>query len=78
MVKDIHDRAGNYTKPVLRRYPLLFAFMLAFSGAALFHGFDMWADRVPLFEAHPTILMGIGALALALTGTLYEALKKLE
>lgn len=78
MVREMHDRAGEYAKPVLRRYPLLFAFLLTFSVAAILHGFELWADDVELFHKHPSSLMLIGVVALLLTGTLYKALKKME
>jgi hypothetical protein len=77
MVRDMHDRAGNYTQPVLRRYPLLFAFLLVFSVAAILHGFEIWADQIQMFHDHPTVLMLIGAVLLLATGTLYKALKKM-
>lgn len=78
MVRDIHDRAGNITQPVLRRYPLLFAFLLTFSAAALIHGFELLSDQMPIFQEHPTILIVIGSVALGLTGTLYKSLQKLD
>lgn len=77
MVRDLHDRAGKRTRPVLRRYPLVFAFLLTFSAAAILHGFDLWADDIGLFHEHPSALILIGVAALALTGTLYKALEKM-
>ncbi len=78
LARNIHDKAGQHTQPVLSRYPLLFAFLLTFSAAALFHGFELWADSIPLFHDHPTVLMLIGAVILGLTGTLYKSLNKLD
>lgn len=78
MARNMHDRAGQYTQPVLRRYPLLFAFLLTFSAAALIHGFELWADKYELFRENPSVLILIGAAALALTGTLYKSLQKLD
>lgn len=77
-VRELHDHTGKYTKPVLKRYPLLFAFLITFSIAAILHGFEIWTDQVPLFYKHPTLLMLIGIVALALTGTLYKALDKMK
>ena len=77
-IHNIHDKAGKHTQPVLNRYPLLFAFLLVFSAAAILHGFDMWADKIPLFEGHPLYLVGVGVIALVLTGTLYRVLEKME
>ncbi len=76
IARDVHDLAGKHAQPVLSRYPLLFAFLLTFSVAALFHGFELWADGIALFSEHPTVLMLIGAVILGLTGTLYKSLQK--
>lgn len=78
MVHDLHDRAGKHTQPVLRRYPLLFAFLLVFSIASILHGFDVIVDRYELFDKYPVILMAVGVVTLILTGTLYESLKKMK
>ena len=75
-IKEMHDSAGKYTKPVLRRYPLLFAFLLTFSVAAILHGFELVADEIPLFYEYPSSLIIIGVLMLFLTGTLYKLLER--
>ncbi len=76
VMKEIHDSSGKYTQPILKRYPLLFTFLLTFSVAAIIHGFDLVADRIELFDRHPSVLIFIGVLALFLTGTLYKILDK--
>ncbi len=74
ILKEAHKSAGKYTRPVLRRYPLLFAFTFTFSVAAVLHGFELWADQIEFFHTHPFALIWIGIVALFLTGTLYKAL----
>lgn len=76
ITKDLHDSVGKLTQPVLKRYPLLFAFLLTFSAAAIIHGFNLLMDRVELFNTHPTLLILIGVIALTFTGTLYKTLQK--
>jgi hypothetical protein len=76
IVKEVHDHAGKYTRPVLKRYPLLFAFFLTFSVAAIIHGFDLMTDGVPVFENHPWLLVLLGSTTLFLTGTLYKHLER--
>lgn len=76
MVKEIHDRAGEITKPVLSRYPLLFAFLLTFSLASILHGFNGFIDQIPFFDEHPLYLILAGVIVLTITGTLYKLLKK--
>ncbi len=74
VLKNTHDSTSKYTQPVLRRYPLLFAFTFTFSVAAVLHGFELWADQIEFFHTHPFALIWIGIVALFLTGTLYKAL----
>ena len=76
--KEIHDQSGKYTKPVLKKYPLLFTFLVAFSLAAIIHGFEILTDEIEIFHTHPTLLMIIGIIALTFTGTLYQVLQKGE
>ena len=78
IVKEVHDSAGKYTRPVLRRYPLVFAFLIVFSIAAILDGFKLFVDEIPLFKEHPIILMLIGVIALILTGKLYKSLEKMK
>ena len=73
--RELHDTAGKYTQPVLKRYPLLFAFLLVFSFAAILHGFELLADQFEIINTHPTLLILIGAVVLFLTGRLYKSLK---
>jgi hypothetical protein len=77
-VKGAHDEMGKYTQPTLRKYPLTFLFLLVCSASAIFHGFEMWIDTVPMFTNHPVILIGLGTVALFLTGTLYKTLNKMR
>lgn len=78
IIKETHNEAGKYARPVLKRYPLLFSFLTVFSVAAILHGFEMWAEQIHLFEAHPTYLMLIGIATLLFTGTLYKTLEKMK
>lgn len=78
LVREVHNTAGKYTQPVLRRYPLVFAFLVVFSTAAIIDGFRLYTEEIPIFNEHPTILIGIGVLALLLTGKLYKSLEKMK
>lgn len=76
IVKNMNERAGRYAQPVLRRYPLLFSFLIFFSAAAILHGFEMVTEETELFQEHPFLLIVIGAASLFLTGMLYKVLGK--
>lgn len=78
IIEGAHNETGKYTKPVLKRYPLLFSFLLVFSVASILHGFEMWADKINLFEEHPSYLILIGVIVLFLTGMLYKSLEKMK
>ena len=75
ITKEVHENLGKYTQPVLRRYPLLFSFLIVFSVAAILHGFELFADQINLFNEHPLVLIFIGIVALFFTGTLYKSLQ---
>ena len=76
IAKSMHDSAGRYAQPVLRRYPLLFSFLIVFSVAAILHGFEMATEEMEIFHKHPTYLILIGAASLFCTGMLYKVLGK--
>lgn len=76
IIKGVHDSTSKYTQPVLRRYPLLFAFLVIFSVSAIMHSFNDLVSRVSFFDRHPMVLMALGIVALILTGRLYKWLKK--
>ena len=78
VVREVHDNASRYTQPVFIRYPLLFAFLIVFSIAAIMDGFRLITDDIPLFKEHPVILMAIGVSVLLFTGKLYESLEKMK
>ena len=76
IIKGVHDSAGKYTQPVLKRYPLVFAFLVIFSVSAIMKGFGDLIAQVAFFKEHPAILMVIGIVVLLLTGKLYKWLQK--
>ncbi len=78
IIKTAHDTTGQYTQSVLRRYPLLFSFLIVFSVASILHGFELWAEQIALFNKYPLLLIVIGALALFFTGMLYKSLGRVE
>lgn len=56
------------------RFPLLFTLLGAFGVVATFYGFEHLIDSVPLLANNPVILLSVGIITLALTGTLYKKL----
>jgi hypothetical protein len=78
IVRGVNDGAGKYTQPVLRRYPLLFSFLSVFSFAAILGGFNIWIEKIEVFQRYPSLLMIIGIIALLFTGTLYKNLNNIK
>jgi hypothetical protein len=76
IIKSVHDNAGKITQPVLRKYPLLFAFLVILSVSAITHGLRDLLNEVEFFNAHPGVLILLGILVLILTGKLYKWLEK--
>ncbi len=78
ITKGVNDKIGKITQPVLGRYPLLFAFLVTFSLAAIIRGFEVFTDQMEIFEKHPTLLILAGSIVLLFTGSLYKTLEKKE
>ncbi len=75
LIKEMHDALGARTRPVLRRYPLTFAFLFVFAVAAILHGFELAVEHTPLLSEHPWVLLFGGILLLIITGSLYRWLE---
>lgn len=75
LVRDIHDALSARTRPVLRRYPLTFAFLFVFAVAAILHGFELIVDHTPFFDEYPWTLLAGGVILLFITGSLYRWLE---
>lgn len=76
VVRDLNETAGRYTRPILRRYPFLFAFLITFGVAAIFDGLRFFFDQFEFLKENPFVLISIGVVILLLTGTLYKKLEK--
>ncbi len=76
IVKGINNMAGKYTRPILQRYPFLFAFLLTFGVSAILEGLRFFLEEVEFLKHNPLILILIGIGILLLTGTLYKRLEK--
>lgn len=75
-VKDLHDGAEKITRPVKRKYPLVFGFLIAFSASAIISGLNLIIKDIVVLNEHPILLVLMGSLVLLLTGKLYVVLEK--
>lgn len=76
VVRDLNETAGRYTRPILRRYPFLFAFLITFGVAAILDGLRFFFEKFEFLKENPFVLISIGVVILLLTGTLYKKLEK--
>ena len=78
IAKEIHDDVSKSTRPVLKRYPLLFALLITFGASAIIHGFAILSDQIEIFDKHPVLLILTGVIVLTLAGSLYKTLGKAD
>lgn len=57
------------------RFPIVFSLATTFGLVATFYGFEKVIDRIAVFHTHPEVLLLIGLVTLAATGTLYKKLR---
>lgn len=76
LVRKTHDTLGATTQPVLKRYPLLFSFLVILAVASIFQGFEFVVRDISLFNNHPWILIVGGVVILTFTGSLYKWLDR--
>ena len=78
IVRDLNSIASKHARPILRRYPLVFAFLITFGVAAILDGLKFFLEKIEFFKENPSVLILIGIIVLLLTGTLYKVLTKRE
>jgi hypothetical protein len=59
---------------VFSRFPLLFTFLGTFGAIATFYGAEHVIDKIDVLAKNPFLLLSIGIITLAITGTLYKKL----
>jgi len=67
---------GEKSKSVFGRYPLTFALLILFGVTMVTQGVKDLLLEISFLKNSPWIMLGIGLLILAITGTLYKKLKK--
>lgn len=72
--KPVADRLALKRDSAFGRFPLLFTLLGAFGLVATLYGFERIIDRIDLLADNPFILLGVGLLALIITGSLYKKL----
>ena len=61
-------------KNVLRRFPHLFILLVTFGAATTFFAFERILVQIDFINDRPFLMLAIGVVTLALTGTLYKKL----
>lgn len=63
-----------YQRTAFRRFPVLFTLLTTFGVASVFFGFERFIMEIEWLNDRPLLILGMGLLVLALTGTLYKRL----
>jgi len=56
------------------RFPIIFSLLTTFGLVATLYGFEKVIDNISFLSNHPEILLVVGLITLAGTGTLYKKL----
>lgn len=59
---------------VLKRFPIVFSLLTTLGVATTFLGFEKLVSGIPLLNDNPLLMLIVGIIILALTGTLYKKL----
>ena len=73
-VTDMDSYITPMRTSVLNRYPILFSLLTTFGVATTFLGFEKIISQVTFLDQHPFIMLILGVVSLAATGTLYKKL----
>lgn len=76
--KEVEKTIQKEWKPTFRKYPLTFTLLSIFGFSAVLYGFERFFDTIPFFNKHPIIVLLMGLIVLAGTGTLYKWLQNKE
>lgn len=66
--------AKGFRDSTFTRFPIIFSLLTTFGLVATLYGFEKVIDKLDWLSSHPEILLVVGLLTLAGTGTLYKKL----
>lgn len=67
-------RAKNLRDSAFARFPVGFVLLSTFGLVSTFYGFEKAIDDISYFSDHPRMILLVGLITLAFTGTLYKKL----
>jgi uncharacterized integral membrane protein len=75
---EVVKKVDTYVAPVrtsaLKRFPILFSFLVTFGVATTYYAFEKILGQYAFLNEYPWMILVIGIGTLALTGTLYKKL----
>jgi hypothetical protein len=71
----VTEHARGLRNSTFARFPIIFTLLTTFGLVATLYGFEKVIDRIDFFTAYPEVLLLIGLVTLAGTGTLYKKLR---
>ncbi len=77
-VDHVESRVDSFVLPVRKtvfeRFPVVFTLLVTFGVVTTFKGIDLLVAELPSYMQQPLVLLTLGILILAFTGTLYKKL----
>ncbi len=67
-------QAKKFRDSAFTRFPVIFVLLSTFGVVATLYGFEKVIDQIDWLSEHPTMILVIGLVTLAFTGTLYKKL----
>ena len=81
-IKKLEDMSGSVTVHAKRfrdnafsRFPILLIFLSTFGLVSTLYGFEKVIDQIDFFETNPLMVLVMGIITLAITGSLFKKLK---
>lgn len=72
----LNESIGNKTKPMLTRYPLIFALLVIVGATMVSQGIKDLILEIYFLKGSPWVMLFLGMIILIITGTLYKNLDK--
>jgi len=73
-VRNTERIAAPYRESLFKRFPIFFTLAVTFGLVTTFYGFERMISLIPWLNDRPLLILMIGLMTLALTGTLYKKL----
>jgi len=74
-IAKISHAGKGFRNSTFARFPIIFSLLTTFGLVATLYGFEKVIDRIAFFNDYPEVLLLLGIITLAGTGSLYKKLR---